>query len=100
MIKAAKACKEQVTRAAQQSAVQWQRLGSAFRGIVSVALMKRRAMNRLQTVRGHVRTLAATFLNLIRVNQALSTQLSRSGGRLQSISHYRLHGAIPYSPKP
>jgi hypothetical protein len=99
MIEAAKVYKEQVTRAAQQSASQWQRLGAAFRGMVSVALMKRRALSRLAVVRDHVRVIAVNFLNVIRVGQALSSQMTRSGSRLQAISHYRLHAASPYSPK-
>ena len=96
MIKAAKLCSQQVTRAAQQSARQCYRFGSAFRGVFSVTLLRRRAMERLSRVRRSATIIAVNILNHLRVNQVLAMQYAPSSSRLSLLSHYWLHAADPH----
>lgn len=98
MIKAAKICGEQLALAAQESARQAQKFGAGFRGIVSVTLLKRRALARLERVRDRAATLAVNLLNLLRITQ-LKSQRHIAGhiNRLE-LSHFWLHAAQPYAP--
>lgn len=98
MIKAAKLCGEQLSKAAQESARQCQKFGESFRGVVSVTLLKRRALLRLERVRGRVATLAVNLLNLMRVNQSLSQRNAAGQARRPELSHYWLHAARPFAP--
>lgn len=100
MIKAVhvKGVTNQVAKAAQGSARQCQKLSSACRGIVSVAVMRRRALSRLEFVRDRFAALAANLLNSLRVNQVLAMQMAASGSRPYELSHFWLHASSPYNP--
>jgi hypothetical protein len=98
MIKAAKICGEQLALAAQESARQAQKFGAGFRGIVSVTLLKRRALTRLERVRDRAATLAVNLLNLLLVTQLKSLRNVAGHYRRLELSHYWLHAAHPYAP--
>lgn len=97
-VKSVKNVQDRVAKAAQESARQCQKLSAAFRGVMSVTVMHRRALNRLEFVRDRFATLAANLLNLLRVNQMLSMQMDASGSRPHELSHFWLHGSSPYNP--
>lgn len=90
--------RHQFTKAAQESARHCQKFSAAFKAVVSVTLLRRRAINRLERVRGHAAALAVNILNWTRVNQVLSMQTAAWGSRPYELSHYWLHGSSPYNP--
>lgn len=87
-----------VARAAQQSARHCQNFSAAFKGMISVTVMRRRAMDRLERVQGHAAVLSVNLLNLLRVNQVLSMQMATTSARPHELSHFWLHSSNPHNP--